>query len=416
MIAFVAALAHAGSFERLDLGEDRSTHANTICPDGVTVVGQLGEADGRTRGFAWSEAGVVEIDDLPGGLDFLDLRGCAGDTLVGVGYRAAGDDSEQVFVRKVGAGDLEDLGDIDGGIVQGLGLAVADDGTIVGGGYDATNDFVPVTWADGEFTALPLPVAEAARGTANGISADGAVIVGGLSLTRGGYPSSVGVRWDGAGIYELPDLADGWGYTSAQAVSANGRVAVGSVVSNESAYLGYEAARWVGRGPAERLGDVAGGGFESEALAVSGDGDVVVGRSITTDEGDEEAFVWTPEAGMLRLADVAGEAGVPIPDGVLLAVAVGVSRDGLVFAGTAVQDGRAFAYRLDLTPPPADTDVEDPDDTDVIDTADTGDTADTDDTDVAAPGGVIHGGCGGGASAWGLVPALWALRRRRRIG
>src|SRR5688572_5384004 len=67
------------------------------------------------------------------------------------------------------------------------------------------------------------------------------------------------------------------------------------------------------------LGDLAGGGTWSEALAISDDGRVVVGRS-QSGSSAEEGFVWTAERGLVPLpallpSDPSSEPRALTPDG-----------------------------------------------------------------------------------------------------
>src|SRR5688572_7758708 len=80
------------------------------------------------------------------------------------------------------------------------------------------------------------------------------------------------------------------------------------------------------------LGDLPGGGFNSNALAVSPDGRIVVGRG--SPESGSEAFWWTLGSGMIGLGHAAGgDTGE----------AMGASADGSVVAG----QGNATAAYMD---------------------------------------------------------------------
>ncbi|GBF80883.1 PEP-CTERM sorting domain-containing protein [Aphanothece sacrum] len=72
------------------------------------------------------------------------------------------------------------------------------------------------------------------------------------------------------------------------------------------------------------LGDLPGGAFSSGALAVSADGSVVVGSGVTP-VGENEAFRWTAESGLVGLGD--------LPGGNFISTSFGVSADGSVIAG-----------------------------------------------------------------------------------
>ena len=78
--------------------------------------------------------------------------------------------------------------------------------------------------------------------------------------------------------------------------------------------LAAQAASFTG------LGDLAGGGFSSAALGVSGDGSVVVGAGISASE--QEAVRWTSGGGMVGLG------------GILPSVAIGASGDWPVVVGS----------------------------------------------------------------------------------
>lgn len=72
------------------------------------------------------------------------------------------------------------------------------------------------------------------------------------------------------------------------------------------------------------LGDLPGGYTDSVALAISGDGNVVVGRAES--ENGAEAFRWSPATGMVGLGD--------LPGADFFSEARGASQDGSVIVGT----------------------------------------------------------------------------------
>ncbi len=122
------------------------------------------------------------------------------------------------------------------------------------------------------------------------------------------------------GLGDLPGL----GFSSgANGISADGLVVVGFSTSTS----GGEAFRWTETSGMVGLGDLAGGSFGSQAFAVSADGSVVVGRGFST-PGGNEAFRWTPTSGMVGLGDLAG--------GSFSSNALGVSADGSVVVGDSI--------------------------------------------------------------------------------
>ena len=57
------------------------------------------------------------------------------------------------------------------------------------------------------------------------------------------------------------------------------------------------------------LGDLPEGEFASSASAVSGDGATIVGQASSA--AGAEAFIWTRDKGLQRLADLSDDAGRP---------------------------------------------------------------------------------------------------------
>ena len=117
----------------------------------------------------------------------------------------------------------------------------------------------------------------------------------------------------------LGDLVGGSFSSQAIAVTSDGSVIVG--VGNSDS--GDEAFRWTSGGGMIGLGDLPDGIFNSVANAVSADGSVVVG--IGDGASGPEAFRWTSGGGMIGLGDLAG--------GIFESQAIDVSSDGSVVVG-----------------------------------------------------------------------------------
>ncbi len=125
----------------------------------------------------------------------------------------------------------------------------------------------------------------------------------------------------------LGDLAGGGFNSEAYGVSADGSTVVGHGTSASD----YEAFRWTSGGGMVGLGDLDGGSFYSYASGVSADGSTVVGWSNSA-LGDE-AFIWDTASGMQRLQDVlVNDHGLDLT-GWRLDSANGISDDGLTIVG-----------------------------------------------------------------------------------
>ena len=120
----------------------------------------------------------------------------------------------------------------------------------------------------------------------------------------------------------------GGNYSEAYAISGNGQVVVGESYDALSNTLGY---RWTDAGGMIDLGHL--GSFFSSARAVSFDGSVIVGY--TYDGSNYVAFRWTQAGGMVSLGTLGG------PD----SYAAGVCRDGLVVTGKSNNGSAYRAFR-----------------------------------------------------------------------
>ena len=133
----------------------------------------------------------------------------------------------------------------------------------------------------------------------------------------GAQPRTASFRKVGDGpLQDLGDLDGGATFCSVVTVSDDGHVIVGSASSRLSGENFLEAFRKIDDGPLEPLGDLDGGPFGSDALDVSADGRVIVGCSVVNDDESEEAFIFTDQDGLRRLAEVAVDASsstIPSP-------------------------------------------------------------------------------------------------------
>jgi probable HAF family extracellular repeat protein len=197
------------------------------------------------------------------------------------------------------------------------------------------------------------------RGT--GISADGRVVVGNstsaaaydVDLTFGAVQySTEAFRWvEGVGMVGLGDLPGGDFGSEANAVSGDGQVVIGrsAVASGSAAFL------WTAETGMVEIGGLLPGGF-SIVNAVSFDGSIIVGSSATNDEFDRAAIIWDEQNGVRNLKDVLqSDYGLNLT-GWTLIDAVDISDDGQVIAGNGINplgQSEGWVVRLEAVPEPA---------------------------------------------------------------
>jgi probable HAF family extracellular repeat protein len=134
---------------------------------------------------------------------------------------------------------------------------------------------------------------------------------------------------------DLPSSSSSVG-SNATAISGDGNMVVGSSFSGN----GAEAFRWTREAGMIGLGDLPGGRFESGATAVSSDGNVIVGNSHTED--GTLAFRWTESDGMDALLASDG----PNPRRALSAVDVSADGSVIVGLGSTTQPAFTAPYRF----------------------------------------------------------------------
>lgn len=358
MLAFglVAFATSARAAEFRGLGDLTSplieSAAYAVSADGGVVVGR-GTAVGA-EATRWNGSNLTGLGDLDGGPRESYAYGVSGDGQVIVGASASGTQGPEAF-RWTPGGGLHGLGYLST-YRHSEALGVSPDGASVVG-YALMPGAVsrPFHWRDSTgMVALPDLAGGAEGARASGISGNN-VIVG----QSWGVFGLEAVRWiDGVAV-GLGDLEGGGFQSSATAIAPNGSGVVGYSWSAR----GFEAFLWRPgdlfdiRNPNDpggmiALGDLEGGAFDSLALGVS-DGGWVVGRGTTAD--GHEAFLWTPNEGMRRLADVLTAQGASL-HGWTLTSATAISRDGRTIVGYGWNpQGRREAWAADFgaVPEPA---------------------------------------------------------------
>ena len=315
-------------------GSIGDTEANGVSGDGSVVVGFAWVNSNDNEAFRWTAQGGYQIlPELGPGQTRANDASFDGSVLVGQSQFAA--------VRWTGSG-VEQLPLYDGTAVNADGNVVVDFQRWVAPG--TTNDF-------GSLGGLST--------RANNVSADGQVAVG-YSETAGGNRFVHAFRWTPTG--GIKDLGVTSGTESiAWGISGDGSVVVGEA-RDQTGF--WRAFRWTSSIGMKDMGTL--GGPMSHASEASRDGSVIVGWSLTNGGStSDHAFWWTAKTGLRDLKQELVSRGVTGLDSWLLYAATGVSDDGSVIVGVALntvthewQPFRAVLPAVTSTPTPhADSDI-----------------------------------------------------------
>ncbi len=217
------------------------------------------------------------------------------------------------------------LGDLPGGGFASLAQRISADGkVIVGESWSEVGGFEAFRWsADEGMVGLGVLSGSDGASGANGVSQDGAVVVG-VSGTRP-------FRWSiEEGMVDLGFIPGSNGF-QVRDVSADGSVIAGTATFGggwpPSQYFPM-AFRWDETNGFVALGDLPGGGVYSDAYAISANGDVIVGAS---NGGGLRAFLWESASGIQQLINSSSDGFVP-------RFATAMSADGSIIGGLGRQD------------------------------------------------------------------------------
>jgi len=169
------------------------------------------------------------------------------------------------------------------------------------------------------------------------VSADGSVVVGNSASSH----TLEGFRWTQA--TGMQSLSSGVPYRG----RANGVSADGSIIVGVDSTTGYEAFRWTQSSGMVVLDD-QNGRIYSEAKAVSADGSIVVGENFFVNR--PEAFLWTQKTGMVSLKETLIGKGLDV-SGWTLSSATAISADGFTIVGNGTNpSGQSEAWVANLSP------------------------------------------------------------------
>jgi probable HAF family extracellular repeat protein len=333
----------AGDFNALgDLGGGQSWGYG-VSGDGSVVVGSARlPAPGGQQAFRWAGGNMQSIGHL--GAGYSEGFGVSADGSTIVGHSTTAANFTHAF-RWTQAGGMQDLGTL-GGMVS-VAYAASADGSVVVGHSGIGAEDRAFRWTQGG-GMQSIGTLGGADSYAYGVSANGQVVVGASKVTPG-FVNMHAYRWTpGGGMQDLGTFGgqDSW----ARAVSQDGEVVVGeaTIISGEA-----HAFRWTQAGGIVDLGTL--GGLTSGAFGVSADGSVVVGSSRVANAAGYRAFRWTAAGGMQPVSAWLAASGVALPAGYVLRDAKGVSADGSVIVGTAMNAAslpEAYLARVVAAPPP----------------------------------------------------------------
>ena len=307
------------------------SEAHGVSADGSVVIGRA-ETFGGWLAFGWTTSGgLVGLDDTPGSL-FIGAHAATsgGSVIVGAAVNDRGQHEAARWSFPSGA--MTFLGDLNGGDVESVAFGVSSDGSVVVGQGESAMGTEAFMWTgEGELTPLGDLAGGAFRSYARAVSADASTIVGASSSAMSGTTRVEAFVYDVAAATMTPlgFLPGAVNLDSeALAVSADGSVIVGRSLNSS---FDNEAFRFKD-GVMQGLGTLHPTGSDtfSAAHALSADGSVIVGETVTP--GGTRAFIWTESDGMRRVSDVLADHDISTT-GWLLLSATGVSADGRTIVG-----------------------------------------------------------------------------------
>ena len=360
-LTLMGATAEAASFSGLgDLPGGRFfSAANAVSADGSVVVGvshanTIHNSSGRNEAFRWTEdGGMVGL----GGLDFVlnqdgqefffpgrsRASGVSADGSVVMGTSSDIIRGTQVFRWTAEDGMVSLAGPIDAALFTIVEDGSADGSVAVG---RIGRSFFSSAWlwsTEGGRLVGPLRQDDYFA-SANGVSADGSVVVGN-SLGEDGVLEAF--LWNAAddSIVGLGFLEEAHSSSIAYEVSADGTIVVG----NSDSSSGNQVFRWTEEDGMVGLGSILENSSRNVVTDLSADASVMVGTSRNRD--GTALFIWDERNGMRALPDVlTGDFGLDLTGWVLDSV-TGISADGLTLVGSGTNpDGNTEAWIARLDP------------------------------------------------------------------
>ena len=312
---------------------DRYAEAHGVSADGTVVVGWAGVTATHIA-FRWTPNPGWQNIGSPTGSD-TEAWGLSADGQVIVGVTSIGGGVYRGFRWRNGTFTL--FGTFGG--PTSWAWAANRDGSVIVGAAELSNGFNRAfrwTQATGMVNLGTLP--GGIRSVARGVSLDGDVVVGWSGDGSGIHHAW---RWENGTMTDIHNPA--FGQSEAIGVSGNGQVVVGAW--GPPSFTPARPFRWTSETGMVDLGTL--GGAWGEAWAANEDGGIVVGWSEVA-QGNWHAFRWTEAGGMEDLNITYASL---LTDGSVLRWASAISPDGRYIAGNGTRpDGRYYAFLLDTGP------------------------------------------------------------------
>ncbi len=301
--------------------------------DGLAAVGYTGHSGQPAieHAYRWTAAGG-RVDAADAGLlNANTFHGMSSDGSIISGAMSTNTDwnDRRAIVARVGQ-PVQVLPLLSGWSKVTSAVVISGDGTVVAGTLQGSGAPAPqrgFRWtAAGGIQALPYPRAGDNFMTVRGISRDGSTIVGeSVNLATG---IDAAFRWRAAtGSQILPIPAPPFATQArALAVSANGEVVVGRYTGQ----TGTRAARWDASLSMHDLGTIN-GSTRNEARCVSDDGLIIGGFAGQANSVTWRAFVWTSQYGIRLASEHFADRRVEVPQEYSLGVCDEVSGNGNSF-------------------------------------------------------------------------------------
>ena len=241
----------------------------------------------------------------------------------------------------------------DGSLVVGAALMM-NKGQLAIGNLDGATYTEGFYWDSANGTRLLGDLSGGNRfSVANAANEDGSVIIGASESSNG----MEAFKWTSSGgMTGLGDLAGGEFYSAAMDINNSGSVIVGfSAVGSVNSQPIYEAFKWDSTNGMTGIGRPS-TSTSSMALAISGNGNVIVGTQGDLTSRSTEAFRWTTSTGRELVTDWLARTGVSIPSGYTLNTATSTNSDGSIIGGSTNEQswlalaGRGVIYPDSFTP------------------------------------------------------------------